>query len=165
MQQDTRPCIACFEQIKREARKCPHCHQVQTGAAALLNSPWLGWLALAAILAMVAGMAYIAFSSFQPRTAIPKLEVGPSTLNVAADATRPRVSCFAQLKNVEATAVSDPSLQAQFYDAGGAQIDVHYDQHRLTLFPSVAAEGRVSGTPNGVIAEYKSCKLVVLNAK
>jgi hypothetical protein len=165
MQQDTKPCIACFEPIKREARKCFHCYQIQTGSAALLNRPSLGWLAAAAVVAMVAGMAYVTFSSFVPRTVMPKLEVGPSTFSISADATRPRVSCFAQLKNMETTVVSDPSLQAQFYDARETQIDVHYEQHRLTLFPSAAAEGRVSGTPNGTIAEYKSCKLVVLNAK
>lgn len=163
--QDSKPCIACLEPIKLEARKCPHCLQVQTGSAALLNSPWLGWLAAAAVVAMLAGMGYMVFSSFVPRTTIPKLEVGRSILSISSDATRPRVSCFAQMKNMEATAAADPSLQAQFYDARSTQIDVHYEQHRFTLFPAVAAEGRVSGVPNGNPAEYKSCKIVVLNVR
>lgn len=163
--QDTKPCIACFEPIKRQARKCPNCLQIQTGAAALVNNPWLGWIAAVALVAMLAGLGYLFFSSVVRGTAMPQLEVGPSTLRISSDVTHPQVSCFAQLKNTEIFAVSDPSLQAQFYDASATQIDVHYEKHRFTLFPAVAAGGRVTGVPSGSIADYKSCKVVVLNAR
>lgn len=165
MPQEAKPCLACFEPIQQAARKCPHCHQIQTGPAALLNSPWLGWVVVGLVIAIVAVLGYGLLASLASKTAMPQLVVGPATLRASSDAAHPRVSCFAPLTNNELAVVSDPSLQAVFFDAGSNQIDVHYERHHFSVFPAQVAEGRVSGPPNAGMAEYKSCKLVVLDSR
>lgn len=163
---NTKLCLACFEPIQLAARKCPHCHQIQSKAAAMQNHPAVSWIIVAIIAAMVAGFCLAIYGIFaKNEQRMPELNVGPATVRISNNQKSPRASCFAPITNEDIIVWTDPSIQAQFFDNAGREIDVHYETHHFNLFPKFSVEARVSGPLNAAPEDYAKCKLSVLNVK
>jgi hypothetical protein len=165
MPHDVKQCIACFEPIQPKARKCPHCHQIQSRAAALQNHPATSWAIVSFLALVLFGGAYMFYEAVTKEARVPQVTISPATVQTAVQRGGVRVSCFAPVTNTENVTWSDPTLQAQFFNSAGTQVDVHYEVHKLTLFPAVAAQARVSGQANASPEEYATCKLSVLHAR
>jgi hypothetical protein len=165
MPSDTKPCIACFEPIHQKARKCPHCHQIQSKVAALPNHPATAWAVVSFLAMVLFGGFYLIYNATTKESRVPLVTIGSPIVRTAAHGTLLRASCFAPITNTDALTWSNPTLQAQFFNSTGSQVDVHYEVHKLTLLPTFVAEGRVSGLANASSEEYATCKLSVLHAR
>lgn len=158
--------MACKEPIKQDARKCPHCHQIQSGAYALQTNPLFGLAIGALVVSILAWLIYSIGSDASMASSSPQIEIGSGVLHTRSGSDQePLASCFANLKNSGLRYVSDPSLQAEFFDASGKVIDVHYTKHKFSLMPSIAAQGRVTGTPSADVKTYASCKISLLSIR
>jgi len=166
MDQEHKACIACKEAIKQDARKCPHCHQIQSGAAALQTSPVFGWAVGTIILVSIATISYKIWSDMSDMRTPPDIEIGEGKVRISTNPEgAPSVSCFTSIKNRGIRYVSDPSLQAEFFDSSGEVIDVHFAKHKLSLMPHIEAIGRVTGVPSANPKTYASCKVVLLSVQ
>ena len=58
---ETKNCIACFEPINAQARKCRHCYQVQNKLANAVNLPAVSAAAFAILLLALAWVACVIF--------------------------------------------------------------------------------------------------------
>jgi hypothetical protein len=161
----TKPCIACCEPINVAARKCPHCHQIQSKAAAVQNHPLTSWIGLLLFAGVLLAMMIMLYNLMSRDEKPALLEISPSTLRISSPRGSPVASCFASIKNADTVVWSNPSLQAQFFDRSGGQIDVHYETHKVGVLPTRSSEARVSGAINAAREEYASCKISVLSAK
>jgi hypothetical protein len=124
----------------------------------------MSWLLVAIIAAMVVGFSYAIYGTLSKKDKrMPQLVVGAATLQISSGMKSPRASCFASIKNEDKIVWSDPSLQAQFFNQAGTQIDAHYETHHFNLFPFLSASARVSGPLNASTEDYATCTISVLN--
>lgn len=143
----TKPCIACREPIQSDARKCPHCHQLQSRLANFSNSNMAQALLAVFLAALIAYLCYELYGALHKTDAAPKLSVGTGTVRVGIVRGSARVSCFATVTNQDSHSWRNPSLQAEFFDRAGSRIDVKHRELQASLFPSRSLEGQVWGEP------------------
>jgi hypothetical protein len=161
---NTKPCVACREQIHADARKCPHCHQLQTYFANVQNTNAVQVLLIFLALGVIAYFIYLMYSTSRKDSTTPNLTVASGTIRVGTARGNPRVSCFATITNQDAVPWSGLSLQAEFFDTKGSRIDIHYYEPRATVHPSFSIEGNVSGDANAELSDYATCVMKVTNA-
>lgn len=164
MTTQTKPCLACCQAINAAATKCPHCHQVQTALAGWQNKPAAHLVAFLAVIAIFAAILYSFYGDITKPLATSSLEVGAARVQIGKPDERWRANCFASIKNTDKHAWGNLSLQAEFFDAKGDRVDVQYQEHRVSIYPSRSMEARVSGQANAEVANYAACKISVLNA-
>gem|GEM_PF-4953577 len=162
---ETKACIGCFEPINIKALKCPHCHQIQTKAAGLVNHPAASFVAVVLIVGVFVYMFYMVYQIGQTQTFQSQLVVGESAFRLSKVSDESHATCFATIKNTDTAIWSRPSLQAEFFDPAGQLVDVHYAKESFELYPSFTAKGRVSGRANAEPAKYASCKITILSAQ
>lgn len=161
---ETKSCLVCFETIDARARKCHHCREVQTKAAAWAHHPAVVTSFLVLVGLLLVWLAYSVTRKVEQPAFVGKLVVGTSTLKVSKAEGQARLSCFAPVKNSDSGTWSGASLQAEFLDAQGKVIDVHHGRGDFKLFPGLQATARVSGSANAASEEYSSCRVTILNA-
>ena len=163
-QAETKPCIACFTPINAKARKCGHCHQIQSKVAGLVNHPWTSWVVFTLSVLFFLVALYSILQSTRKESFAAQLVVGESQLRVSTPGETSSVSCFAQVKNVDVATWGNPSLQAEFFDQSKKLIDVHYAKERFDVYPTFSFQARVSGRMSASASEYASCKIQILSA-
>lgn len=165
MPRDTKHCVACHEQIHVDAKKCPHCHQLQTYLANIQNTNIVQVFLMLVATGAIAYAVYLLFNTLNKDSAPPKFTVASGTVQVGTVRGNPRVSCFATITNQDPVPRSGLSLQAEFFDTKGSRIDIHYHEPRVTIYPSFSIEGNVSGDPNAAQSDYATCVMKVTNAR
>lgn len=164
MTMTTKPCMSCRQPIDEAASKCQHCHQIQSPLFALQTRPAAQVVLAVVVMGVFAAAMYSLYSASTKPLATPNLRIGASTLRMSTVDDEPRVLCFADMSNPGPHVWSNVSLQAEFFDAKRTRIDVLYQQHRVSIYPSLGMVGRVSGTPGAAAAQYASCRISVTGA-
>lgn len=164
MPNETKSCIACFETIDARARKCPHCHQVQTKVANALNLPAVSALASGIVLLMLAWLVYVIVQSGHREEFNSQLESGSATVRISTVDGHTTVSCFAPMRNKSDLPWERPSLQAEYFNRKNDLVDVQHSRESFGLYPRLTAQVRLSGAPISDTREYASCKITVIDA-
>ena len=157
-------CFACKEPIHDDARKCPHCHQIQTQTARFVFSPVGNAMIIGCILLAIAWSAYSIYTSTKDYPLTESFMISKTTLTKNTDAEPAQVSCFAEIENTTDTHWSDFSIQANFYDQTGNLIDTHHQSLDTSLFPFLSLTARVTGSANAPISQYYTCKIKITDA-
>lgn len=161
---NTKQCIACKEEILKEALKCKHCQQIQTNAANLQNKPAFNYIAVGLLGAFIVWITYYIVSISLKEPLEPMFEIGSSELLLNESDKGLNVRCIAEIKNPTLKRWDDFSLQAQFKNANGKVIDVLYSEPEVTIYPQFSFTGIVTGDGSASKVEYDSCELSVVNA-
>jgi hypothetical protein len=161
---ETKSCIACFETIDARARKCPHCHQVQTKVANAVNLPAVSAVALAICFVLVGWFAYVIVQLGHKEGFNSQLESGPARVRIATPDGHTTVSCFAPIRNKSDLPWERPSLQAEYFNGKKDLIDVQHSRESFSLYPRLTAQVRLSGAPISDTSDYASCKITVIDA-
>lgn len=161
---NTKQCIACKEEIQKDALKCRYCLQIQTKAANLQNRPAFNYLVIVLLGVFIIWIVYyiVSFSLKEPLE--PSFEVTSSELFLTESDKGLNIRCIGDIKNPTLKRWDDFSLQATFKNAGGNIIDVLYAEPELTIYPLFSFKGIVSGNGSALKTEYESCSLLVINA-
>ncbi|RTE64549.1 hypothetical protein EH243_16425 [Amphritea opalescens] len=161
---DTKRCVACKEEILKDALKCKHCLQIQTKAANLQNKPAFNYLLIVLLGAFIIWIAYYIVSISMKEPLEPAFEISSSALNVTMGDEKLNVRCIGDITNPTFKRWSDFSLQAIFKNADGKVIDVLYAEPDVTIYPRFSFKGIVSGEGSAAEYEYHTCELSVINA-
>ncbi len=161
---NTKPCIACHENIHIDALKCPHCHQVQSKVANLPNKPYFNYLIIAVLLFFVLWFTYYIAVSLMQDPLEPVFDIGTSNLINSESADGSSIRCVAEIKNPSLRRWDNFTLQAAFYNAQDQVIDVHYAGLDVTLYPQFHFIGIVAGVARAQQDAYARCEISVINA-
>ncbi len=157
-------CMACKEDIKDGARKCPHCHQVQSTIARFGFSRSGQLLGVAIVLFAVAWFVYSVLYPFSATDLGAQFEITQGEIELNTEKDPVIVNCITKVNNSGLARWTDFSLQAEYFDAAGSIIDVHYQKHDIGVFPMIGFSARVTGTANSEIRKYISCKVSIIDA-
>jgi hypothetical protein len=160
----TKNCIACFETINAQARKCPHCHQVQNKVANAINLPAVSAAALAILLLVLGWLVYMISQFWHQEKFNSQLESGQATVRISTLDGHTTVSCFAPIRNKSNVPWDRPSLQAEYFNGKRDLIDVQHSKESFSLYPWLTAKVRLSGSPVSETSEYASCSITVIDA-
>jgi hypothetical protein len=157
-------CIACKEEILKEALKCRYCHQIQTKAANLQNKPAFNYVVIGLLGLFILWIIYylISFSLKEPLE--PIFEVKSSELLITESDKGLNVRCIGDIKNPTLKRWDSFSLQATFKNDDERIIDVLYSEPDVTIYPLFSFKAIVSGNGSALENEYNSCELSVVNA-
>ncbi len=162
----TKKCVACCLPISAKARKCQHCREIQKNAKSWKNRTIIDFMSAAFLLLVSVFVGYVLCGVLYKTDFTPKLIVGTSSLCTQPGQDAKRVCCLASIQNKDIFTWETLSFQAEFFDAQGHLIDVHYDRpHKKSAFANQTVQGRVVTRPNAEISQYASCKLKVLSAR
>ena len=164
MPNETKSCIACFETIKAQARKCPHCYQVQSKVANAINLPVVAAVAAGVAVLLVAWMVYVIWQLGHSEGFNSQLASGQATVRIATVDGRTTVSCFAPIQNKSNIPWERPSLQAEYFNRKKELVDVQHSRESFSLYPWLTAEVRLSGAPVSDTSEYLTCRIMVIDA-
>ena len=164
MPNETKSCIACFETIHAQARKCPHCHQVQNKLANAINLPAVSAVAFGILLLLFAWLVYVISQFGRKEGFNSQLASGPATVRISTVDGHPTVSCFAPIRNKSNLPWGRPSLQAEYFNSKKDLVDVQHSRESFTLYPWLTATARLSGAPVSDTSEYASCRITVIDA-
>lgn len=157
-------CLACKEEILKEALKCKHCQQIQTKAANLHNKPAFNYFLIGILGAFIIWVAYYIFSFSLREPLEPMFEISSSELSLTESDKGLNIRCIGEIKNPTLKRWSYFSLQAQFKNNNGKVIDVLYSEPEVTIYPQFSFSGIVTGDGSASKDEYDSCELSVVNA-
>ncbi len=158
-------CIACKENIKQDALKCPHCQQVQTRSANLVNTPHGNMLIMIFLAGFIIWIIYGIYVMFIDEKLDNQLIVGDSSFNISNNFKGTKINCYSSIKNSGTVRWENISLQAEFFDQKNQLIDIHYNTLSTTsIYPTFSVNARVSGILNDKAENYNSCKISLLDA-
>jgi predicted nucleic acid-binding Zn ribbon protein len=161
---DTKKCIACKEEIPKEALKCKHCLQIQTKAANLQNQPLFNYMVIALLGIFIVWVFYYIISVSLKDPLKPTFQIDSSELHLTIKDENLNIRCIGNITNPTLKRWSDFSLQALFKNSDGEVIDVLYSEPEVTLYPAFSFVGIVTGEGSAASSEYNSCGLSVVNA-
>jgi hypothetical protein len=162
---DTKSCLVCFQDIDVRARKCHHCREIQSRAAAMAYHPRVIAAFMIFVALLLVWLFYTLARGADRHTFVGKLAIGTPTMRQSTADDESRVSCVVSITNSDTIRWARLSLQAEFLDAQGRIIDVHNHQGGFSIFPGVSAAARVSGPRSAPSADYSSCRMTVLDAR
>ena len=161
---ETKSCMACFETIDARARKCPHCHQVQSKVLNAINRPAMGAVVLVICFILVGWLALVIWQLGHREGFNSQLASGQATVRIATADGRTTVSCFAPIQNKSNIPWERPSLQAEYFNGKKDLVDVQHSRESFSLYPWLTAEVRLSGAPVSDTSDYASCRITVIDA-
>jgi hypothetical protein len=161
---DTKKCLACKEEILKDALKCRYCQQIQTKAANLQNRPAFNYLVIGLLGIFIIWIMYYIISLSLKEPLEPKFEITSSKLFMTESEKGLNIRCIGNINNPTLKRWGDFSLQATFKNVNGSTIDVLYSQPEATIYPLFSFKGIVSGGGSASKDEYVSCVLSVINA-
>jgi hypothetical protein len=161
---DTKKCLACKEEILKDALKCRYCQQIQTKAANLQNKPAFNYLVIALLGILIIWIVYYIISLSLKEPLVPKFQITSSKLFLTESEKGLNIRCIGNINNPTLKRWSDFSLQATFKNSNGSIIDVLYSRPEVTIYPLFNFKGIVSGDGSASKNEYDSCALSVINA-
>ncbi len=162
---ETKACMACKQDIKKEALKCHLCGQIQTRSANLHNKPAFHFVAIAMLTLFILWLVYYFISLSMEDPQEPIFEINDSELVTSeTEKGELKVRCIATIRNPYLKRWEYFTLQAIFMDKDGKTIDVMYAKPQARVYPSFHFKGIVSGTGNATKGEYASCELSVIDA-
>lgn len=161
---NTKQCMACKEEILKEALKCKHCQQIQTKAANLQNKPAFNYLVIGMLGAFIIWIVYYIISISLKEPLEPMFEISPPELFLTESDKGLNIRCIGEIKNPTLKRWDDFSLQAEFKNDNGKVIDVLYSEPEVTIYPQFSFSGIVTGDGSASKVEYDSCELSVVNA-
>ena len=161
---ETKTCSACAEPIRLEAKKCPHCMQVQGKLAALNNDVRIHFVAL--LLIMGIGMWLI----FQPSVDIAdfrnQITFEKIQLHAEEKVDGTWVSCIATLNNKSPESWNDFILEARFFNKKNELIDTFSSSElRMHVRTNEQINVRVRDKADRTITDYDRCELIIQDAR
>lgn len=161
---NTKQCIACKEDILKEALKCRYCLQVQTKAANLQNKPVFNYLVIGLLGLFLLWIAYYIISLSTKEPLAPAFDIKSSSLFMTESDKGINIRCIGDIDNPTAKRWSNFSLQAVFKNAEETIIDVIYAEPKVSIYPLFSFKGIVKGAGSASKNDYASCELSVINA-
>jgi len=157
-------CIACQETIRAGAKKCPHCHQLQTGIAKIALGPVGSIIGIMLIVAILVWLAFTIKGLVTDHDLNGSFIIGESRLAVKTDEKPTKVSCIADVKNTGSQRWSDFWLQAKYFNGDRVLVDVHNEVNYISVYPLFSFTARVTGAINGNINDYDTCEIFITAA-
>ena len=161
---NTKPCIACKEDILKDALKCKFCHQTQTKVANLQNTNTMNYAFAGLITLAVLWMIYSMYSLLTEEPAVAVFKIGSPELLLTEKDQDLIARCIAEIENITPNRWRDISLQAEFKNSSGYTIDILYSKLSISLYPKAEFSGMVSGLGSALKSDYDSCELSIINA-
>ena len=161
----TNTCISCLEEIKLGAKRCPHCHQIQSVLHSLNTNSKFLWLVVASLIAILFYALYTALT-FDPQhqKLNPPILSNPTLIAIDTNAG-PFITCFGHIENPNRERLNSVFLQAKFYDSSGEEIDRIMHKFEMTLRGGLALDTRIRGGAAHLPGRYNSCDIQVLEYK
>jgi len=161
---NVKQCIACKEEILKDALKCRYCHQIQTKAANLQNKPAFNYVVIGLLGLFILGIMYYLISLSLKEPLEPVFEIMSSELLISESDKGLNIRCIGDIKNPTLKRWDDFSFQAIFKNVDEKIIDVLYSEPDVTIYPLLSFKAIVSGNGSALKIEYNSCELSVVNA-
>jgi len=163
---ESKPCMACGEPIRRVAKKCPHCHQIQSR---MLSVQYVGPVLAVVVLAMMGLMTWLFYGLFSGSYDFAdyqqQIVVVDESVHVESRSGSLYVSCMGRIKNGSPRRWRDFYLETTFLDATGKAIDTLSERSpALFIRPGHDAQFRVRGVADKGGDSYKSCRTRIKNA-
>ena len=160
----TKPCMVCGEQIQEVAKRCPHCHQMQSRLVQFSNT---GWALLLVVLIGAAFLIYVATretARWVDHAADVKVtEVKLKTTN---GQDKPEMSCMALLKNEGSHTWKELVIEASFLSSEGQVIDTTTQRARdAVLREHGEARVRVLDRAAWEPGDYSRCQIQIKDAQ
>ena len=164
---ETKKCYSCCEEIKAEAKQCPHCQSYQSPINRLFKSPTAG-----AIIGVAA--VWIFFASFIgerfENNAIydPKevLVVSDSSIQFKDASCGKQVVVLGKVSNKGEQVLTDIVFDIEFYDESGKLIDSVSDtEYDLVIPPGSTKSFKIKGSSGASEDLYATHKIVVAKAE
>lgn len=155
-------CLGCFELIHEKAKKCPHCQQIQLK---LYTTQYNKWVVVPLVALLLGFMLYL-FNDIlrMTKSGGPEvLVVESSTLYSRNIAGTDFVSCSGVLTNDSRRDAADIDLRADFFDEKEQLIDTFAVRSNLRVNSGEKSSYRVRAEADKPLAEYKGCKVAVLD--
>jgi hypothetical protein len=163
---DFKPCMACGESIHRVAKKCPHCHQIQSK---LLSVQYAGAFVAILMLAAAGLVAWLYYGlltgGYDLADYQQQLVVLDESVHVENRGGNLYVSCMGRIKNGSPRKWRDFYFETAFLDANGSVIDTLSDRApALYVRPGQDTQFRVRGVADKGSDAYKSCRTRIKQA-
>jgi hypothetical protein len=160
----TKPCMICGEQIQEVAKRCPHCHQMQSRLVQFSNT---GWALLLLVVVVGAFFIYITKrESTRWLDHVDDVKVTEVKLKATKRQDKPEMSCIALLRNEGSHAWRELVIEATFLSGDGQVIDTATQRAReVVLREHGEARVRVLDQAAWEAAEYGTCQIQVKDAQ
>ena len=160
----TKPCMVCGEQIQEVAKRCPHCHQMQSRLVQFSNTGW------AVLLLLLIGAAFLIYVTTRETVRwvdhAGEVKVTEIKLKATSRQARPEMSCMALLRNEGSHTWKDFVLEATFLSADGQVIDTATQRsHDVVLRALGEARVRVLDQAALEAGDYSRCQIQVKDAQ
>jgi nitrate reductase NapE component len=163
---ESKPCLACGESIRQVAKKCPHCHQIQSKLLSLQYVVPVLAVVLVAAFGLMAWLFYGLLAGAHDFTEHQQhLVVLEEVVHVEDRPGGPYVSCMGRITNGSPAMWRDFYFETAFLNADGKVIDTLSDRApAMYVRPGQDAQFRVRGVADKGGALYKSCRTRIKSA-
>ena len=160
----TKPCMVCGEQIQEVAKRCPHCHQIQSRLVQFSNTGW------ALLLLLSIGAAFLIYVTTREAARwvdhAGDVKVTDVKLKATNRQAKPEMSCMALLKNEGSHTWKELVIEATFLSGDGQVIDTATQRARdVVLRERGEARVRVLDQAAWEAGDYSSCQIRIKDAQ
>ena len=160
----TKPCMVCGEQIQEVAKRCPHCHQMQSRLVQFSNT---GWAALLLLLVAAAFLFYVSTrESARWANHAGDVKVTDVRLKTTNRLASPEMSCMALLRNEGGHTWKELVIEATFMSSDGQVIDTSTRRASdVVLLERGEARVRVLDQAAWDAGDYNKCQIQIKDAQ
>jgi hypothetical protein len=163
MAPEKKECLGCYEPIHEQARKCPHCHQIQSK---LYTAQYNKWFLVPMLVLLFGFMAYLMNDLRKvgkPNSEVKILAVEKANLYTRTVSGREYVSCSGDIKNTSNLKATYIDLRGDFYNSKGELIDTFSSNANLRIDAHSSSPYRIRVEADKPLPEYSSCKVTILD--
>jgi hypothetical protein len=158
-------CMGCYELIHEKAKKCPHCHQIQSK---LYTTQYNKWVMVPLVIGLFGILAYMLDDVSEMsgrRTDLVALSVESADFYARTISGTDFVSCSGVISNKSGRDASDIGLRADFFNEKGELIDTFAVRSNLRINSGGKSSYRVRGDADKPLSEYYECKVTIVDQR
>lgn len=164
---DTKQCHSCCEDIKAEAKQCPHCQSYQSTINKVLKSPTggavIGVAAVWIFFVLIIGNRFENNSIYDPTEV---LSVTESAFQFKDASCGKQVVLLGKIMNSGEEPLTDVVFDIEFYDESGKLVDAVSDtEFDLVIPPGSTKSFKIMGKSGANEVLYSSHKVKVAKAE
>ena len=166
-EKDEKSCSSCDESIRIRAKKCPHCHSIQTWWDSSKIGQFILRLGAAIFLIFMIAFFYKMFCGvFAPKKDFATYQhdfvITDSKAHFSESKEGPYISVIGRIRNNTSITWEDPHFEAEFFNAAGALIDTISDNnYSLVIPPHSDVAFRVRGAADKPEEQYVTHKVIL----
>ena len=164
---ETKKCYSCCEEIKAEAKQCPHCQSYQSPINRVIKSPAggaiIGLVFVWVLFVWFIGNRFENNAIYDPKEV---LTIADSSIKFKDASCGKQVVVLGRISNKGEEVLTDIVFDVEFYDQDGKLIDSVSDtEYDLVVPPGSTKSFKIKGSSGANEELYATHKIVVAKAE